>query len=228
MSMFAKANVIKAPAAPKAGKTKVEAPIKDLELVAELDALIKAATALKASAEASVKAAAYDIFIEEGHKIERRPTNFRGTDGIASASVELRKRAANSVLNAEQVALVEAHGMKPEKKIITVEMFGINPVYSTDTKLLNAVNAALEHIVPADFIVLQEEKSAMIVTDQMLDQAFHKDVPREVVETVTVLALKPKLEVTDIPAIMQKLQSMLTADDEDTNETKVAAVMAAK
>jgi hypothetical protein len=208
--MFKTAKAI-APAKAAAKNTKREVHVANLKQLAELNALQDAIAGIQSQLAASIKEFALDTFVEDGNKIERRPENFRGIDGIASASVELRKRASTSPLNADQLALVEKYGMKAEKLVTTNKMFGINPAYAEDDKLLAAVETALAGIVPDDFIVLQEEKSKMVVTDQMIDEAFKKGVPREVVETVTVLALKPKLEVTDMTEILASVQTLLAA-----------------
>ena len=208
MAMFKDAKVV-AQAKPAKSDAKLQVTVKNLEKLAELNALSDAIDALKTQLSASIKEFALDTFIQEGQKIERRPENFRGIDGNASASVELRKRSTASALSEDQIALLAKYSMIPEEVVLVNQMYGINPAYAEDEKLLAAVETALAGIVPDDFIVQQEKKSKMVVTDKMLDQAFLKSVPREVVETVTVLALKPKLEVTDISSILEKAKHFL-------------------
>lgn len=221
MGMFKAAKTVATAKPAKAEKLQVALP--GLEQLAKINALMEALGGIQATLAAQCKEVGLDVLITEGNKIEKRPENFRGTDGIASASVELRKRASTSPLTPEQVALVELHGMKPFKQITTNKMYGINPVFAEDEKLLEAVEKALDGIVPDGFIVVQEEKSKMIVTDEMLDAAFKKGIPREVVETVSVMALKPKLDTTDINAILAEVSVLIANNDEQVLTEDAAA-----
>lgn len=205
MGMFDKAKVVAPAKAPKKGKDQIAMP--GIQQVAELDALIKSLTAIHATASANIKTAAMDKFIERANG--KRPESFRGIDGSASASVECRKRGTNSPLNDEQVALLLANGLVAEKSISVNKMFGINPIYAEDTKLLEQVETALSDIVPEDFIVVQEEKFKHVVTDAVMDKAFKDNAPRAVLEIVSTLALKPKLDTIDIDAIMKNVRSMI-------------------
>jgi O-acetyl-ADP-ribose deacetylase (regulator of RNase III) len=207
--MFKNATVIspKAPAASKKS-TKQEIALTGLLQLAELDAAIKALGGMKEALEQSVKAQAFDEFMDMAAD-GTRPESFRGVEGIASASVEMRKRSTNSALTESEVALLEAHGLKAEKVIATPKLFGINPKHAENTELLAAVEAALADIVPEDFIVIQEERSKMVVGDAVIEQAFKSKSPREVIQAVTTMALKPKLETTNIEAILADVRGML-------------------
>lgn len=204
MSMFANAKVVKAAKAPKAGK--VEVKMVGLQSLAEVDALIDALSALKTTLAAEVKSAAFEHFISVADG--KRPDNFRGVEGIASASIELRKRSTTSPLGEAELALLAEHDIPAEKLVATQKMFGIDPKYTGDTALLDVVSAALEGKVPEDFIVVQEERSKTVVTDETLRVAFSKNV-RDVIAAVTVLAIKPKLDETDLGRIMDDLRAVI-------------------
>lgn len=207
--MFSTAKVINPVAAKSSsGKDRAEFQMSGLEQLAQVDALIKSLEGIKGTLDADVKAQALELFIE--HANGKRPESFRGLEGTASASVELRKRATTSPLTPEQQVLLAAAGIKGEKVITTNKMFGINPKYAEDNSLLAKVEAALAGIVPTDFIVLQEEKSKIVVTDQAIDAVFKADeADRALVETVCVLAIKPKLESTDIGSIIDNVRAFL-------------------
>lgn len=218
--MFSTAKVI-APAA-KTTKAKAENQLEGLEQLAQVDALIKSLEAVKATLDAEVKSRALNIFIETANG--RRPESFRGLEGTASASIELRKRSTTSPLNEDQIKLLASKGVAGEKVIVTNKMFGINPVHAENQELLAKVEAALKDIVPADFIVLQEEKSKIVVTDKAMETVFKEihmargaaknkeefaavsQEARTFIETVGVLAIKPTLQSTDVASLFDKVR----------------------
>lgn len=208
-SLFANAKAV-APTKSAAKKaTKTEVTLVGLEQVAQIDALLKALTAAKATLEADVKASAFTYFFDEAHASGKRPENFRGVEGTASASIEMRKRSTASALSDEEVTLFEQHGLKVEKAISVQKLFGINPAYAGDDKMLEAVSTAIAKIVPADFIVVQEEKSKNVVGEETMEQAFKIKAPREIIEAISVMAIKPKLETTNISDIMESVKTLL-------------------
>lgn len=196
MSLFAKAKTIetKVPGRPKA--TKHEIAIAGIQQLAEIKAMMDSLAAVAKTIETDVKTAGFGEFLKMETKV--KPDSFRGTDGMASASVEMRKRGTNSALNADEVEQLEGLGLTPHKEVITVEMFGINPEFAKDLKLMERVSKALEKIVPEDFIVHQAEASKLVVSDAVLDAAFaleHGSMERETALSIcTTMALKPKLE----------------------------------
>ena len=218
--MFKNAKAVEAPAKPAAKKAKTEIQLADLLQVAEIDALMKALASAKVALDSTVKAEAFTEFMTMAAD-GSRPESFRGVDGIASASVELRKRSTMSALSDDEVALLTKYGLKVEKMIATQKLFGINPKHAENEALLEKVEAALKDIVPEDFIVVQEEKSKFVVADSVIEAAFKSKAPREVIEAVTVLALKPKLEVTDIAAIIENVKDLITVPA--TSQANVAA-----
>lgn len=219
MSMFKTAKVV-APAKPaKAGKNEVK--LAGLKTLAEIDALIKALGSLKVTLDSEVKGVAFEHFYTHADGV--RPTSFRGVDGDASASVELRKKATTSPLGEAEQALLTAANVPFEKMVGTVRMFGINPTYTANDELLAKVEAALTGIVPEDFIVVQEEKSKYVVTDDTVATAFKVNASREVIQAITVMAIKPKLATTDIAKIMDDVKAMIAATATVTVTNEVAA-----
>jgi len=216
-NLFSKAAATAEPKKAAKGKSdKKEFVIDGLETLTQLDFVIKAATGIKASIEGPVKSTAMDIFMEEAAAHAKKPESFRGIDGKASASVELRKRSTASALSEDEVALLAKMGISAEQVILTQKLFGVNPKYAEDEKLLEKVSAAIEGIVPDDFFVVQEERSKMVVGDKALETAFSNKAPREVIEMMTTLALKPKLSNPDVVAIMDELKEVLaSAPDSD-------------
>jgi hypothetical protein len=208
-SLFANAKAIPAKKSAAKKSDKDEVQLTDLKQLAELDALIKALSAAKTTLDAQVKAEAFDHFFDEAQATAKRPDNFRGIDGIASASIEMRKRSTASALSDDEVKMFEAHGLTVEKAVSVQQLFGVNPIYATDTKLLNKVSKALENIVSADFFVVQEEKFKFVVTDETMEKAFSTKAPREIIEAISTMAIKPKLETTDIAQILKNVKDLI-------------------
>ena len=212
MSLFTKAQAQALPTAKKTAKSdKEEIHIEGLKQLAEVDALIKALTAVKVTLDASVKAEAFDHFFDTAQATAKRPDNFRGIDDYASASIELRKRSTASALSAEELEMFAKHKLAVEKVVSVQRLYGINPAYAANTTLLNKVSKAIAKIVPDDFIVVQEEQFKHVVNDATIDTAFKNKAPREIIEAITVMAIKPKLETTNIAAILDNVV-MLLAD----------------
>ena len=206
--MFSTAKVIDKPVAAKK-KAKEELEIPGIEQLAKLDALIKAATSMKATLEAEVKEAGLEHFLSLIGGT--RATSVLGVDGVATCSVEFRKRATTSALTDDEVASLRLWKIEPELRQIQQKLFAINPVYAEDMKLLEKVEKALKSIVPEDFIVMQAGISKPVVSDEMFDAAYRNKSAKTAVQIMTVMALKPKLTadydmdklIADATAIMQ-------------------------
>lgn len=211
-SLFKNAKKIDAPKT--AGKKdKLEVAMPGLETIAQIDALIKSFGSIKKSLEQSVRDQAMDEFVKIAHETNARPDNFKGVDGAAKVSIELRKRSTASALTAEEVQILKDHGFSPEKKITTQHLFGINPAYAADEKLLERVSEALKDIVPEDFIVEQEERSSDVINDALIDAVFKKPMPREIIEMVSTLAMKPALSEFNMVEVLDKMKTLLTPED---------------
>lgn len=219
MSLFSNAKTIDAKPAAKKGSKKEEIQLAGIETIAQIDALTKILAAARATIEAETKSAAMDLFVDMADG--KRPENFRGVEGDASASVELRKRSTASALNEGEIQHLTSLGLKVEKAVAVQELFAINPAYAGDAKLLEKVSKALEKIVPVDFIVKQEEKSKTVVTDETIDGAFAAN-DRTAIEIVSVLALKPKLEVTNVDKLFATVQKLVTGTDVEVEQPKAA------
>jgi hypothetical protein len=59
-----------------------------------------------------------------------------------------------------------------------------------------------------------------VVSEEAMDAVFAAKRPNfELVKAISVMAIKPKLEKTDLPAIMEALSKMMTTSD-DKDDTK--------
>lgn len=197
MGLFAKAATIKAePTKGRKSKTEIR-EMSGVERHAAIDAAIKALTALQEIEAAKIKAEAATIFVEEGVKIQRKPDNFKATEGTATTSVELKKRSVASVLKDEEQVILKKHSIPFDREVTKAEAFLINPRYTNDMDLLAKVEEALADVdLPEDFLMKQEEQTRAVVTDESLEAVFKKTIEdaEMLLPLVSTLALKPKID----------------------------------
>ena len=164
--------------------------VEGIERLNHIDTAINILTTARNSIEQGVLEKIHALFMrtikaDGGGK----PESFNGVEGLAEANFQLRKRSASSALNDEERKILAKAKIPIRKEIITPKLFAINPEYATDKKLIEKVEKALSKIVPADFIVMQEEKTKFIVDEACLEEAL-KTKNSEVVKLVTTLAIK--------------------------------------
>jgi hypothetical protein len=209
-----------APAAKSTAKgTKHTVEMSGLEAYAQIDALIKALEGQKKTMGAEINAEALEEFMRLGAN-GVRPDSFTGFEGNATASVELRKRSTASVLTEDEVKELTKLGIPVETVTLQNELFGINPAYVEDMKLLTKVETALAGIVPEDFFFKQEKISKQVVSDESLVTAFAKKAGSAVIRMLTTSALKPKLAVTNMAAILLAVKPFLVEESDAEAATK--------
>ena len=213
-NMFSNAKAKTAPKAKKPGKSKPEVAIEDLETLASIDAVMKGIEALRKTVESSVKDQMHDHFVAAGMDRGSKPDSFRGVEGNASASCEIRKRSTRSVLSAADVDLLTKNGIEFEVIEDVTETFVINPDYAGDSELLGKISEALGGIdgLPEDFIQHQAGVSRNVASNKTVDQVFaQKDeqAVRDLMKVVTTLAVKPKLETDDLEGAMKHINDLL-------------------
>lgn len=199
MNVFekAKASTVKATAKPKPRKEKAEISISGLEDYSAVCAVLKSLEALKKTMEVGVKAQCLDNFIDTGMEIKRRPENFKGVEGAAEASCELRLRSSASVLAQEEIDLLAEHNIPVRVDDVVVETFIINPAYAQNPDMLKKVSKALAAVkdLPEDFI--QHQSQTKTCADETSIDAVYRLADRDTVATllplVTTLATKPKI-----------------------------------
>lgn len=225
MSLFANAQPVTKPAVANA-KSKESIEVAGLEQYAMLDALGKNIATVQKTVGAVIKDEAMaDLFYNKAMEAGELPESLQGYEGIATASLECRKRGTNSPLTEQEVEVFEANGLEPEKAVITHEAFLLNPKYTGDMKLLAKINKLLEGKVPEDLFMKQEEVSKYVVTDSLVAEACSKkaEMPREVFMLMTVLAIKPRLAETNIGQILDDVKPLIVEEIEEKPAKKAAA-----
>lgn len=197
---FDKAESVKTGAKKSAKPTKDEVVLVGLEEVAALDAVIKALTAIQVTKAAEVKVAMIERFAAEGIRLGKRPENFRGIEGEASASCELRARAVTSALKPDELIALKEANISVTEVVDTVETYVINPEYLTNMKVMNAVETALKGAkgIPEDLFQKQDGKSKTVVADTAFDDLFGSKTKRAIatVETLVAIVGVPAIKAT--------------------------------
>lgn len=222
-SLFAKAKAVTAKPTAAAKKTKQEIQISGIQQLAEMHALMASLKAASDTLAGEIKEKGFGEFLTMTGSV--RPESFKGIDGMASCSVEMRKRGTNSALNEAEVEVLKSLGLQPFTQVVTTEMYGINPAYAGDEALMNKVSKALEKLVPEDFFVLQEGVSKQVVDDAMCDAAFKMpvgDKRAEAVRIVTTMALKPKLNAGyPMVNLAETVAGYLNSESDEITEAKL-------
>jgi hypothetical protein len=168
-----------------------------LQKVAAIDAIMTSLKGIREQYEGQVKDEMADRFVSEGVAIHHRPENFRGVNGLAEASCELRKRSTASAIAEEEVSEFVKAGIEVEEIEVTPEAFLFNPEILSNPKHKAKLSAA---IAALDFdgvqpILYQPAVKKYVATESMIDAVFSKakgKVAAKLMSMVTVLGLKTK------------------------------------
>lgn len=190
----------------KAEKARVE--VTGLEQYAVLDALEKSIAALKEVAKAKFdQTQVREYFVEKGVATGKKPESFRGYEGNAEASVECRKRGANSPLNDEEIALLVSHNVPVAE--IGETFFIINPKYVGDKRIAEALAKAN---LPEDVLQVYETPKKTVVSDETLDAVFatkKKEVVEALFKVVSTTAYKPVVTDFDPAEAMKAVAELV-------------------
>lgn len=168
------------------GKTKPEIDVNGLRHYAALKNAQKQIEAALETLKADVNGAAIDYFLNA-----QRKDSIQGVEGDTTASLQLRKRTSRSVLSDQEYSVLSDLGIDTD--LAADARFYINNDYAEDSDLLGKVSAALEGVVPADFLKATSPK--YVVSGNAVDQALQieDETMREtVVEMVTTQAARCK------------------------------------
>jgi len=168
------------------GKAKPEINVEGLRHYAALKNAQKQIDAALETLKEDVNGAALDYFLHAGRK-----DSIQGIEGDTTASLQLRKRTTRSVLSDQEYSVLSDLGIDTD--LATDARFYIDNKYAEDTELLGKVSAALEGIVPADFLGATSPK--YVVSGNAVDQALKiedESMRETVVEMVTTQAARCK------------------------------------
>lgn len=193
--MFAKAKEAAAPTvAAKGSKTVEMVPLPGLEDYATLDSLIENLTSIRDMIRKQIANECWNEFSLKDHK--KRPENYRAFEGMAEASIQLRKRGANSPLNPDEIVAFAAADIPVETVEVEKKVFYINPKYAGDESLIKKIENVKG--LPEDFIEFQHGKTKTIVTEESIATVYAKGLMNSFLKLVCVLGITPKLKGADM------------------------------
>jgi hypothetical protein len=203
-NIFEKAKIVGLKKGTAKSDKKSRFELEGLEMSASIKVVREHLDALAAFYDAQVKTQMKEIFVVEAMKTHTRPDNFKGEEGEAEASCELRKRSTASGLAQAEIDLCEENGIPLEVLENMPSTPIINPEYATDTPenkaLLERVSKALTKVagLPSDFIQMQQGTPKTVVNDDSMRATF------QVTDRATLAAL---MGVIMVPAVKAKLLS---------------------
>ena len=208
-NLFSTAATIKVEPKKTKADNKEKIKIEGLEDYAMVVSLQKNLGAIQETLESKVKAQMKEVFTRQNNK---RPDNFRGIENHASASCELRKRSTRSSLTEEEVEKLEKDGIPVGTEVTVPSRFIINPEHAANQELLQKVSDAIRKVpgLPENFIVMQEEQSSRVVTDETLEKVCEKGLIAVHFDKIAVMAIKAKLEnELDIKNVLESVRKMV-------------------
>lgn len=208
MSMFANAPVAADKPKSKAKKSTdfVETP--GLELYAALCAVKKNVEAQISVVRTGIDDVAMERFVAEGMRKGANPESYKGSEGSATASIQLRCRSSASGLSEEEQEICEENNIPLDENVAREETFIFNPIYADlsdddNAEMFRKVEAALEGLgLPADFIQRQTAVKKVVATEASIDAVFKlKDADKvaALLPLVTVQAMRPSLNANANP-----------------------------
>lgn len=215
--MFARAAATPTPEKPKEGSNKREFhKIAGLEDYAILNALIDNLTTIRDTLRESVNVECWEEFKDKTHKT--RPANFRGVEGNAEASIELRRRGIRSPLNVEEVEQFAFLKIPYGEVEVQKDIFYINPNHAENEKFIRLIEGLKG--LPDDYILKQHGVKNYVVTDKSIDVVYEKGLMEKWLESVCVLAIKAKIENPDIEKALDLAREYVTGKKKDNRKLK--------
>lgn len=205
-----------APTAPaKKGSKARQVEIGNLKNLATLVAIKKSVESMIEAFEEDVKSQAVVEFVKTGAAAKARPDNFEGIDGSATASVQLKKKASNIALSAEEVDLLARFKIPTEKRTDVHGTYVFDPEALKDEAKMEAIAKLLEDAGHDDVIRYQEERSKTVVAEKALDEVFKLDpvVIGDILPVIASIAVKPKVDEAEIAEVIASLSKLITVSE---------------
>lgn len=205
-----------APTAPaKKGSKARQVEIGNLKNLATLVAIKKSVESMIEAFEEDVKSQAVVEFVKTGSAAKARPANFEGIDGSATASVQLKKKASNIALSAEEIDLLARFKISTEKRTDVHGTYVFDPEALKDEAKMEAIAKLLEDAGHDDVIRYQEERSKTVVADAALDEVFKLDpvVIGDILPVIASIAVKPKVDEDEIAEVIASLSKLITVSE---------------
>lgn len=231
---FAKAKSIAAPTTKaKKGSDRETIELPNIEMLASLHAISRMAAGAIKAIEGNMKDDVFDIFMERIVKTGKKPESVDAVEGLARANLQFKKRATTSPLTEDEIKTLadlakklKREDLKPTKQVKLQKLYAINPDLATDEKLMDRVEAALKAAKLDHVIIVQEEVSTQVVSDELLAAACDTKNP-DVIRPMMTLAFKPTLTMIEPASIVKTMGELLDIDLKvGSDDTKLVAEVA--
>jgi hypothetical protein len=238
---FATAKKIGTPA--KTTKAKAEREcieLPNIEQLAHLHAIVKAATGAIKAIEGTLKEDVLNIFMQRIAGDGQKPSSIDAAEGLALVNLQFRKRATTSPLSDDElrtmahaagcilkddadvdtiVAALAKKNLVVGENIKTQKLFAIDPTFAADEKLMTKVEAVLKKNGLDHIITVQDEVKTLVVTDGLLAEACRTKKPA-IITPCTVLAFKPTLSEVRPADLAKTMAEVLDIDMKSKGDEK--------
>jgi hypothetical protein len=179
----------------------VEVNIKGLQNLTCLRAVIAALEAVAVEEDRLVKEQMDDHFPAAGHKLLRQPENFKGVEGIASASCQLR--ANSSALTPDNITLCNTHKIEVEVDTKVAETFIFEPTYANDPAFL----LKMETLLGPQLLALQDERGPIVKKQEGSSKTKITEAGRNAIFTKSIDVIRELMPIAFTKAVRVKLET---------------------
>jgi len=195
-NIFGSATEISAKAKPKSKRAEKKLDI-EFELYVALLILSKAIEGVMGNREESFKKKAGEVFTEDVSKNGRKPDNFDGVSGKASAVFQYKKRGFG--FSSKIAEILDKNNIPYEKEEKIAEHFIVNPEVLADQEKMLEVAKAIEKLdMPFQVILKQKAEYKYQFTDEtfaaiaaLQDEALRETLTKDI---ATIAISSPKLD----------------------------------
>lgn len=185
-----------------------------LDYLAAINALTTSLNTVKVVYETEIKSMILENFVDFSMEQGKRAANFTGKGMVSEANCQLKKRASTSVLTAEELDLLKANGISFDVATVHEEIpehYFFNQEVLSDPSITAKISAKLAEIPELEgkqVIIKQagrEKVTKNIVSENSFDEISKiqdRDLVKQLLSTVSSLALKDKLNTQDMDAIL--------------------------
>lgn len=160
--------------------------------------------------EAGMREVAAAKVIDMGVKAGEKPSNFRAVEGLARITMIFAKRSTSSVLDADEIELLNEHDIPMEVEK-TPASFEFNSTYLDDPAMRKRIFAALKGF-PKDIIQKTPASTRVTVSQETVDAIFqNKAVAEKLLPVVTTFSMKPERDEGDgdVYGMLAKVSQLL-------------------
>ncbi len=194
-----------------------------VEMCASINVVEDTLAALRELHEGDVKVAMQNRTVALGAQHHKHPGNYFGEEGDGEASLQIKKRASNSKLDENQVAMLTQYGIPFET---VPNSYKLNPKYVENETLMKKVNAALNKIPDMPDDIWVEVPGKAIVNDESIAAVFRlndKDTINNLLPLVTTLAVAATLKETSAASLKRafaRVSAALNGDLDVVDKSK--------